>query len=498
MISPAEHLIDRMAMVPECTAEVTSVLASLSATDAAALAYDWEEFWARENQIPPDGPWRSWGFLTARGVGKTRSCAEHVNAEASSGRAARVALVAQNEDKVYDVMIAGEAGLIACSPPWCKARFELGRVVWPNGAQAFVYTPERPGSLFGPEHHLGWASEIHAWPRSSMHETFSNLKMGLRLGYSRLLWDSNPRRRHPLIKMLLERAMRHPVRHVVVRGATWENRLNLGAGVIEEWEDEFGGTQLGRQMLLGEQLDDDDGAPIKQAWIDAHRRELPTKVKRAVLAIDPAISSREGTDATGMVRASLALDDQIMVCGDYSKHFPTWEEWGRLAAHVYFRDKCDCCIVERNRGGDACVANLRAACQQLGFTLIVLRHDARCPGHTPGVMHVKEITSRGSKDVREEPVAALYERGRISHVRGIDLSELEEEETTWVPDPKLESPNRLDALVFCVWEVANLWSERRDVKADVRAAAKAAARIKAPHSPNVSALLARFGQGRRL
>ena len=459
VISPAEYLCEQLASLPNGAALLAAAFDELSPLDAAALAFEWEEWWARDNQLPPDGAWRSWGALTGRGWGKSRAIAEYVNREAASGRAMRIALIAQNEDKCLEVLVNGESGLIATSHPWFKASFECGRVVWPNGAQAFVYTPEVPGDIFGPEHHLIWASEIHAWPRSTMGMAFSNLKMGQRLGYARMVWDSNPRKRHPLLRSLLDRGLRAPSKHIVIRGSSYENQRNMADGVVREWEDEYGGTQEGRMMIFGEQNDNDDDALFKQEWIDDNRRGMPERFKRRILSVDPAISMREGTDATGIVEVGQALDDQIVVIDDLSERISV-EVWSRTVVKVYFAHRCDCCLVERNRGGDLPVAMIRAVCAELGYSVIELPLEARCPGHTPGVVHVKQVISRQSKEVRAEGVAPLYERGKVSHVIGAALNELEEEMTTWVPGPKVESPNRLDAMVHGVWELAGLWSKK--------------------------------------
>lgn len=465
--SPAEHLIDHLAdLGAESPAALELLLSGLSRDEQSALAYEWEDFWARPKQLPPDGTWRSWGGLTGKGWGKTCTMANHVCREAQSGRAMRIGLIAQNEDKVWEVMVEGKSGLIAESPPWFKAKTHNGQVVWPNGAKAYVYTPERPGDIHGPEHHLGWASELHVWPKSTREAAWSNFDMGLRLGYGRLIWDSNPSKKHPIIRKLLDRSTRNPRRHIVFRGTTYENRANITAGAIEEWEEEYGGTQRGKELLMGEQFDESDGALVQQEWIDRHRRTRPERFQRRILSIDPAISLRPGTDATGLVDEGLGVDGQILVLEDMSERY-AWEAWGMLAGVEYFKRRCDCLIIERNRGGDACVANLRSAGQALGFSVIVLSLDATCAGHVPGVMHVKEVISRISKEARLEVAAPYYERGRVSHcyAEGVSFEDLEEQLTTFEPGPGVDSPNAMDAAVHGIWELANLWNKGGDNKA---------------------------------
>lgn len=317
--------------------------------------------------------------------------------------------------------------------------------------------------------------------------------MMTRLGYARIVWDTTPRRRHPIIRELLARAERAPDRHVVVRGSTRENIANLAAEAVEEWEAEYGGTTRGLEELDGVYLDGADGALIRQEWIDAHRREMPLRLARRVLAIDPAISMRRGTDATGMVEDGLGLDGQIYVIEDHSGHLP-WEEWGELAVGLWLSRYLDCIVVERNRGGDAVVANLRACARQHRPPLDVEVLDQKAKTrHNPGVIYVKEVWARGSKDRRLEPCSPLYEKGRVSHVRGADLEELEEQITTW--EPGEESPNAMDAHVWAMWELADLARTVKDGRramvglGRVREALKASPR----RSPTLGGLLPRNG-----
>jgi phage terminase large subunit-like protein len=495
--SLAEHVAKLAAGVPNGPAIVEAFLASLTDLEAAALAHDWAHVWRKPKQTPPPGNWQTWGGLTGRGLGKTRSNAEYVHEEAAAGRAMRIALIAQNEDKAIEVMVNGASGLIAVSPPWMKARFENGRVVWPNGAQAFVYTPERPDDIFGPEHHLAWASELHAWPASKMVKAFDFLLGGLRLGYGRLVWDSNPRKRHALIVSLLAEAEADPARNVIYRGSSRENRLNLTPGKIEQWERRYG-KQRAREMIEGEQLEEDEGALWDQACIDDHRRAAPPKLLRRILVADPAISMREGTDATGICDAGLGPDEQVYVFADLSKRIP-WDDWGDLLVERYFANRCDCIVLERNRGGDSCASNVRTAAEKYGravgreIRVEVVKNDA-VTRHSPFVVYVKEVVGRSSKGTRAEPVAAHYKAGRVSHVEGAELGDLEDLLTTWVPDEKGESPNALDALVYAVLELAGLNREDKP-RPDVTGAAKLQARAKAPRGPSNVALLLGRGRG---
>jgi phage terminase large subunit-like protein len=421
----------------------------------AAFRYDWER-WARPKQLIPQGKWRSWGFLTGRGFGKTRAESEFVVAEAMAGRANRIGLCAQNEEKTVEVLVEGESGLVNVSPHHFKARFEPGnnRVVFPNGAQAFVYTPQEPQNLRGPEHHLFLASELVAWPAATRQEAFSNIRLGLRLGYGKLLWDTTPKRKHPLIRYLLARALKSPELHHVIRGKTLENTDNLAPDVVAEWIAEYGGTQQGREELEGEFSDDDDGALWRQEWIDKARRFPLISYVRRIISVDPAISTRKGTDQTSIMDLGRGADGQIYVIADYTaKHSP--EAWGTIVLDLHQQHRCDCVVVERNRGGDLVAQNLRGLARERGLKVEVIDPKSKLPpSPQPGYVYIKEVNASRSKEIRAEPVATVYEKGRVSHIIGADLTALEESLTTW--DGSGASPDRLDAVVHGVFELAGL------------------------------------------
>jgi phage terminase large subunit-like protein len=458
-----------------------------STLDLAALQYAWE-YHARPKQMPPPTAWKSWGIISGRGWGKTRSCAELTVSEVMAGRVKRIAFCSFNLDEAERTLIHGQSGLIAVSPPWFKPTVNKGIVCWPNGAIATPYTPEVPAGPRGPESDWLWCSEAAAWPASTRDEFFSNLRLGNRLPGARMIFDTTPRRRDPIVRYFLERAARDPRRHLVVRGATRDNGDNLDVDFVTSLEAEIGGTMRGRAELEGLYDDDADGALWKQEWIDAHRRDMPTVLKRRIISIDPAISTRKGTDATGLVEMGVAPDDQVVVISDHTDHMAAGV-WGAKVIELYVRNGCDCVIVERNRGCDLVVENLRACAERRGIRVEKVERDAKTR-RDAGTVYVKEVHARNSKHVRAEPVASLYERGRVSHVRGADLADLEESLCTWTPESNGESPNALDALVHGCVELADL-SRDKPHRSDVIGAAKLQASIgKTPtKAPNIATLL---------
>lgn len=444
------------------------MLDKLSFDETMALVSDWRGWWSRPKQLPPDTSWMSWGFLGGRGIGKTIAISKHLNEEAEAGRATLIGLAAQDEQTSIDLQVLGPSGLIATAHPWFKPRWEATalQLVWPNGARAYVRTPEVPGKIRGLEYHLSWICELQSWPTKTREEAYANFVLSTRLGYARIVWDATPKKRHPLLKKLLASGERDPVRHVVVRGRTHENAANLGAGYIEKLEEEMGGTQRGREELEGEMLEDSESALVKQEWIDDHRRDMPQSLRRRVIAADPAVTHRAGSDNTGIVEVGLALDGQALVLGDDTgKHDPP--TWGKIILDRYVDHDCDLVIVETNKGGALLTQNLRACAKDRQLTIVVVDEKWR-PQRVAGVVFVREVYGRGSKEDRAQPLSTAYERGRVAHVNGVDLKELEETVTTWEPTLGHRSPDRLDPLVYGVVEVLGLSDGRGDPSAGFR------------------------------
>ncbi len=460
--SPAVLLVDRLiASFGKADAHriLDASLDQLSNVELAGLAYDWSGFWARPKQLPVEGEWRSWGMLQARGTGKTTAFSFYIVGEVMAGRAMSIGLAAQNEERTIAIQVLS---LVEASPPWFKPEWRASArtLVWPNGACAYAFTPEAPDPIAGSNFDLIWLSELGRWPASTMENAYANFLYANRLGYARFLWDSNPRRGHPILKRLLASSVASPSEHAVVRATMYENARNLGKGVIANLEREYGGTQKGREELMGEMLEDSEGSLIRSEWIAKARRHMPDRIVRCVIGVDPAITVRAGNDETGIVCVGLGVDGQSYVIADQSGKYKA-AEWAGIVLKMYQEEQCDCLAVERNAGGDMVAEVLRAHADKKGLSVVVLGKDG-ISRHVPGTVYVKEVHARGSKEDRAQPLATAYERGRVSHVIGVDLEELEDTITTWAPGPNSRSPDRLDALVHAVTELLGLASNRPD------------------------------------
>ncbi len=494
-----ESICEAIADLPpdEAIAIVDGWLDDLSDRELAALGADWPHTWARESQRFPEGEWRSHIFITSRRHGKTRSCAEFVNAEAASGRAPRIGFMAQNLEKTLEVMAHGEAGLVATSPPWFRAHFEAGRVIWPNGAAAYPFSPEVPQTIRGPGVHLFWASEIQSWPAAHRDEAWANASIMATLGYGRVIGDCTPKKRHPLLRKLLERSAAAPHLHRIVRGTIRENIDNLGVAAVAELEADLLGTQRGREELLGEYTDQDDAALFRAVWFERTRRALPAAFKRKIISIDPSITSDSRfSDRTGIVCMGLGVDDQIIVTADLTgvhRH----EVWSAMVVDRYTRDGASLITIETNRGGDTHVALLRVACRDRGLQLVELGplevQDAR-----PGIVYVRPHHTRNTKAERAGAAAALCERGRVSFVDDPSLAPLLDALCDFTGEGK-GPDDAIDAFVHGCFELGKLGTQTVDPKLAFRGITEMAAALRNDrHAPRRHTAVADLDHARRL
>ena len=399
----------------------------LSQQEAASLLYDWD-VWARPNQLPPAGDWLVWLLMAGRGFGKTRTGAEFLRHEVDNGNARHIALVGMTPADVRDVMLEGESGLLNISPPWNKPLYEPSKrkVTWPNGAVAITYSGYEPDQLNGPQHDFAWCDELRTWKYPQ--ETWDMLMLGLRLGlHPRCVVTTTP---SPikLIKNLI--ASKNTV---VTRGSTYDNRCNLADSFFSQILTRYEGTRLGRQEINAELLEDTPGALwkscnilIKQPPSDKDGKLL---MRRIVVAIDPAATSVEGSDETGIMVAGLATDGFYYVLADRSGRY-TPDGWANMAINAYRAFSADRIIWESNMGGEMVAAVLKTA-------------DATVP--------TKGVHASHGKQARAEPIAALYEQHKVFHVKAFDA--LDDQLTTWTPESK-DSPDRLDALVWALTELS--------------------------------------------
>ena len=386
---------------------------------------------AHDGQLPPPGEWRTWLIMAGRGFGKTRAGAEWVRALADADPEARIALVAATLGEARSVMVEGESGLLACCPPHNRPTFEpsLRKVTFPNGAMALLYGANEPESLRGPQHSHSWCDEIGKWSDSHgrASKAWDNLLLGLRLGDDPRVAATTTPRAVPLLRRVIDGEGL-----AVTRGRTADNG-HLPARFRRAMTVEFGRSLLARQELDGELIEEIEGALWSRALLESSREAIPTAdAARIVIGVDPPASS-EG-DACGIVVCALGKDGIGRVLADCSVRKPTPERWARAAANAARVWNADRVVAEANQGGEMVRSVLRAA-------------DIALP--------LKLAHATRGKVARAEPVAALYEAGRVRHAG--QFPELEDQLCGLMAGGGYEgpgrSPDRADALVWALTEL---------------------------------------------
>jgi phage terminase large subunit-like protein len=396
------------------------------------------EFWAMEHQLPPEGDWRTWVIMGGRGAGKTRAGAEWVRSlvEGSlprdAGKCRRVALVGETIEQVREVMIFGDSGIMECSPLDRRPTWVAGRkrLEWPNGAVATVHTAFDPEGLRGPQFDAAWVDELAKWKKGQ--DTWDMLQFALRLGDDPRVCVTTTPRNVGVLKTLLQRPST-----VVTHAPTEANAANLAASFLEEVRARYAGTRLGRQELEGVLLNDAEGALWTSEMLEGVRVPKLPVFDRVVVGLDPATTSGKAADECGIVVVGAMTqgppqDWRACVIADCTVQGASPSQWAQAAVNAMQRYGGDRLVAEVNQGG-----------QMVGE--VIRQID-------PMVPYRAVHASRG-KVARAEPVAALYEQGRVSHVAGLDPLEDQMTRMTRFGYEGEGSPDRVDALVWALHEL---------------------------------------------
>ena len=386
--------------------------------------------WAHDSQRPPEGEgWRVWMLMAGRGFGKTRAGAEWVHAAASSRPGVRIALVGATIADARSIMIEGVSGLLAVAKHHRqKLSWEpsLGRLRWPNGSEAQLFSGDNADGLRGPEHDLAWCDELAKWREAE--SAWDNLQFGLRRGSRpRALVTTTPRSIE-----LLHRIKNDPW-SVTTTGRTSDN-VNLDAKFVEVMTATYGGTRLGRQELDGVLFADVEGALWPRKVIEASRGDPPVQFERVVVGVDPPAGAGTGSDACGIVVAGRA-EGRLFVLADESWQGLRPEGWARRVATAVARWDADLVVAEANNGGAMVESVLKAA--EVG-------------------VRVKLVHAAKGKAARAEPIALRFETGRAFFAGS--FPELEDELAGMTAGGGYEgpsrSPDRADAMVWALTELS--------------------------------------------
>lgn len=417
-------LASSLSLLPELQRQ--KILNELTEEKAAALLYDWQ-FWARSNQVQPEGDWTYWLLLAGRGFGKTRTGAETVRAWVEDGYMLGH-LVAPTAGDARDVMIQGESGLLNCFPPGKRPLYEPSKrlITFHTGAICRVFSADEPERLRGPQCQFFWADELCSWRFAQ--EAWDNLEFGFRLGDRiRGVITTTPKPTKTLKELIKDPAT------VITRGSSHDNRPNLAPKWFKSVISKKEGTRLGRQEIYAEVLEDTPGALWTVKLIEATRLKYSEirwdRIIRVVIAVDPAVTAADDSDETGIIVLALTMSHHILVMEDLTcKESPLG--WAKIVKAAYVSKGADRVIAEVNNGGDLVEANIRMVAPNIPF---------------------RAVRATRGKYVRAEPAAALYEQGRVHHVG--NFPQLEEQMCSWIPGSKEKSPDRMDALVWGCYEL---------------------------------------------
>ncbi|MCX0246422.1 terminase large subunit domain-containing protein [Streptomyces drozdowiczii] len=383
---------------------------------------------SRAAQRPPATAWDVWMALAGRGWGKTRTGAEWVISKARTP-GTRGALIGPTAADTRDILVEGESGILACAPATFRPEYQPSkrRLVYPNGSIQTCYSADEPDRLRGPQHHYGWFDELAAW--RYLQQAWDMAQLGMRLGEHPQICITTTPRPLPLVKQLLV-----DPGCATVRGSTYDNLHNLAPSFQRAVVAKYEGTTLGRQELDAEVLEDLPGALVARHLIDAARvrpEDVPELIS-IVVGLDPAGTSRG--DETGLIVAGWGADKHHYVMADASRR-RTPDETARAAYALLEQHGAVKVVVEDNGGKDWIENVLQRVWRDLH-------------GDNAGPAPIQRVNAAQGKKLRAQPVAMLYEQGRVHHVGS--LPELEDQLTTWIPEEDPNSPDRIDAMVHAV------------------------------------------------
>jgi len=384
----------------------------------------WTHQLARPEQLPTeDNTWQTWLYLAGRGAGKTRTAAEWLAFQASSLPKTRWAIVAPTYGDARDTCAEGNSGVVAILREYGTLKDynrSIGEIFLTNGSRIKLFSGEEPERLRGPQHHGGWFDELAAF---KYPETWDQYQFGLRLGqFPQTIVTTTPKP----IKLIKDLIGREGVK--VVRGSTFDNAANLAPSALAEFKLRYENTRLGRQELYGEILDNVEGALWTREMIEKARVDTAPILIRIIIGLDPAVTANENSDETGIVAAGVTSNNHYYVLKDKSLRASP-DAWARQAVNLYHELKADRIVAETNNGGDMVILTLQ---------------------QVDGTVSTKKVTATRGKQLRAEPISALYEQGRVHHVGY--FPELENQMCEWTPLAD-GSPDRLDALVWALTEL---------------------------------------------
>lgn len=399
--------------------QIEPLLRSMDPAELAAVTDSWD-LWQLPYQQLPAGDWRRWYMQVGRGGGKTYAGAKITNEVARDRKKIRtgeIGIMGRTYAQTVRDLIEGPSGILRNAPPDFRPKWWPGKglLEWPNKIRGWVLSGDTSETALGLNLAWLWGDEFAVWPDPET-AVWEHIEPALRIGWARSLYTSTPKP-NPFLRKLVQEPDT-----VVTRGSTYNNPF-LAPRVRDAFRRVYEGTRRGREQLMGEILDDLNGALWMQSTIDNHRVSALPQLRRVLIAVDPAGGDQEENDEAGIVAVGVDDRDQGYVLADASGKYGA-TEWPHRAIALYHYFRADGILGEVNFGGDLVEAAVRAVDQDVPF------YSVRA--------------SRG-KMLRAEPVAALYEQGRVHHFGR--LPDLERQQTEWIPNRRMKSPDRVDAVV---------------------------------------------------
>lgn len=404
-------------------------VAALKPEQAHAISRLWDVK-AREKQLAPDGDWRYWMIMAGRGFGKSLALTQWAHAQAQAMPGSAGVMVAATAADVRDVLLQGESGILTQTPEDETPHYSPthATLTWKNGSRALLRSADEPDRLRGLNSYWAICDEVAAWRRP---DALNQILLGLRLGdHPRMALATTPKPVKHLRDFLKRKGL------ILTTGSSYENRANLSEDWFNEIITPYEGTRMGRQEILGELLEDLQGALWSSELIEAGRliinddkkfSEFLKTLIRIVVAVDPAVSSKTTSNQTGIIVAGIDRRKHFYVLDDRTMRGSP-DSWARAVIGAYRDWNADRIVAEVNNGGDLVESTIRTV-------------DANVP--------ITQVRASRGKVTRAEPVVALYEQGRAHHV-GV-FGALEAQQVEWVPGD--ESPDHIDSLTWAAFDL---------------------------------------------
>lgn len=398
------------------------VISRMFADDERAkndILYDFK-LWARPEQIVdiPEGK-DTLLLLCGRGWGKSHYVSNKSISLAISKPNTKVGLWAADYGSLKKINFLGDSGIISNINPNIEYEFNKSDMImdFENGSQITGYSCEAFERSRGAQVSVSVLDELAAWQYDE--QGLEAARLINRLGINPVMYIATTPRPTKIIKDLMSNPSVE-----VVKGTTYDNYF-ITQKYVESLKRELT-DRMFRQECLAEILDDNPYALWKMTDIEATRVNVCSQLKRIVVAVDPAVTSNEDSDETGIVVCGIGYDNHGYVLEDASVQGATPDQWAKIAIEMYYKWNADRIVAEVNQGGQM-------------VETIIRNQDNKIPP-------VKQVRATKGKEVRAEPIAAFYERREVHHVGR--FTELEQQQTEWNPAQNSKSPDRVDALVW--------------------------------------------------